>query len=223
MKAKKHNLDVLAEGLQAGLRSGSVNVPHLFLTSYVRLGLSETEAMLLIQLMTFIQRENKDFPTLVELRARLAASEDVVIKSWQRLLTEGYLSIEEGQDALSGVRYERYNLDALYAKLAAVWVEDNGEPYKEKPRKPEQEKNLFSVFEKEFGRPITPMELETISGWLDQDGYREELILAALKEAVFAGKVHFRYIDRILLDWQRNRIQTVEQAKEHGQRFRGRQ
>lgn len=223
MKAKKHNLDVLAEGLQAGLRSGSVNVPHLFLTSYVRLGLSETEAMLLIQLMTFIQRENKDFPTLVELRARLAASEDVVIKSWQRLLTEGFLSIEEGQDALSGVRYERYNLDALYAKLAAVWVEDNGEPYKEKPRKPEQEKNLFSVFEKEFGRPITPMELETISGWLDQDGYREELILAALKEAVFAGKVHFRYIDRILLDWQRNRIQTVEQAKEHGQRFRGRQ
>lgn len=223
MKAKKHNLDVLAEGLQAGLRSGSVNVPHLFLTSYVRMGLSETEAMLLIQLMTFIQRENKDFPTLVELRSRLAASEDVVIKSWQRLLTEGFLSIEESQDALSGVRYERYNLDALYAKLAAVWVEDNGAAYKEAPRKPEQEKNLFSVFEKEFGRPITPMELETISGWLDQDAYREELILAALKEAVFAGKVHFRYIDRILLDWQRNRIQTVEQAKEHGQRFRSRQ
>lgn len=223
MKAKKHNLDVLAEGLQAGLRSGSVNVPHLFLTSYARMGLSETEAMLLIQLMTFMERENKEFPTLVELRARLAASEDAVVKSWQRLLTEGFLSIEESQDPFTGVRYERYNLDQLYAKLAALWVDDNGVEYKEAPRKPDREKNLFSVFEKEFGRPITPMELETISGWLDQDAYREELILAALKEAVFAGKVHFRYIDRILLDWQRNRIQTVEQAREHGQRFRGRQ
>jgi len=44
--------------------------------------------------------------------------------------------------------------------------------------------------------------------------------LAGLKEAVFAGKVHFRYIDRILLEWSRNRIKTVEQAKEYAQRFR---
>ena len=44
--------------------------------------------------------------------------------------------------------------------------------------------------------------------------------LAALKEAVFAGKVHFRYIDRILLEWSRNRVATVEQAKEYTQRFR---
>ncbi|WP_040951135.1 DnaD domain-containing protein, partial [Gorillibacterium massiliense] len=80
----------------------------------------------------------------------------------------------------------------------------------------------FVIFEKEFSRPLTPMELETITGWLDQDGYREELILAALKEAVFAGKLHFRYIDRILLEWQRNRILSAEQAKAHSQKFRGR-
>ncbi|MNR60303.1 DNA replication protein DnaD [compost metagenome] len=50
--------------------------------------------------------------------------------------------------------------------------------------------------------------------------YKEELIMTALKEAVFAGKVHFRYIDRILLDWSRNRVSTVDQAKEYSQRFR---
>ena len=49
------------------------------------------------------------------------------------------------------------------------------------------------------------MELETISGWVDADRYPDELILLALKEAVFAGKLHFRYIDRILLEWSRNR------------------
>lgn len=65
------------------------------------------------------------------------------------------------------------------------------------------------------------MELETITSWLDRDGYKEELVLAALKEAVFAGKVHFRYVDRILLEWSRNRITTVEQAKEFTQKFRG--
>lgn len=66
------------------------------------------------------------------------------------------------------------------------------------------------------------MEFESITGWLDKDGHPEALILAGLKEAVFAGKVHFRYIDRILLEWQRNRITSVEQAKEHSQKFRSR-
>ncbi len=80
-------------------------------------------------------------------------------------------------------------------------------------------KNIYTTIEKEFARPLTPMELETISGWLDKDMYKEELIMTALKEAVFAGKVHFRYIDRILLEWSRNRVATVDQAKEYSQRF----
>lgn len=65
------------------------------------------------------------------------------------------------------------------------------------------------------------MEYETITSWVDQDRYLEELILLALKEAVFAGKVHFRYIDRILLEWSRNRVRNAQDAKEYAQRFRG--
>jgi DNA replication protein len=87
--------------------------------------------------------------------------------------------------------------------------------------RPEGGRNLFSLFEQEFGRPLTPMEIETINGWLDKDRYPEPLIEAALKEAVYAGKLHFRYIDRMLLDWARNRIRTPEEAKEYATRFRG--
>lgn len=82
-------------------------------------------------------------------------------------------------------------------------------------------KDLFTVFESEFARPLSPMEYETIVGWLDQDKYSDSLIMTALKEAVFAGKVHFRYIDRILMEWQRNRITTPEEAKAYTERFRG--
>lgn len=91
------------------------------------------------------------------------------------------------------------------------------------PAPPEQEAtNLYSIFEQEFARPLSPMEYETITGWIERDRYPEPLIVLALKEAVFAGKVNFRYIDRILLEWQRNSIRTVEQAKAYAQRFRGR-
>ena len=82
-------------------------------------------------------------------------------------------------------------------------------------------KDLFTVFESEFARPLSPMEYETIVNWLDQDKYSDSLIMTALKEAVFAGKVHFRYIDRILMEWQRNRITTPEEAKAYTERFRG--
>ena len=64
------------------------------------------------------------------------------------------------------------------------------------------------------------MELETISGWVDADRYPDELILLALKEAVFAGKLHFRYIDRILLEWSCNRVRTAQDAKAYTQKFR---
>jgi DNA replication protein len=83
-------------------------------------------------------------------------------------------------------------------------------------------RSIFSAFEAEFARPLSPLEYETIVDWLDRDRYPEELILLALKEAVFAGKVYFKYIDRILLEWEKNRVRTVEQAKEYAQRFRGR-
>jgi DNA replication protein len=89
-----------------------------------------------------------------------------------------------------------------------------------KKDEPKEGKDIFSIIEREFARPLTPMELEMVTNWLDKDQYKEDLILAALKEAVFAGKVHFNYLDRILLEWSRNRIFTVEQAKEHSQKFR---
>ncbi len=207
--------------MRAGLQAGRLDVPALLITGYRELGLTDTEAMLLVHLLYYSEKEQNDFPTPDELGQRMSAGPEEVIGALSQLLKTGYLRIEEGTHSVTGVRFERYCLDALYGKLASWWTE-KGKAEEQPVSKPDVGKNLFSIFEKEFARPLTPMELETISGWLDQDGFQDDLILAALKEAVFAGKVHFRYIDRILLEWQRNRILTVEQAKEHRQKFRGR-
>ncbi|MEO3947503.1 DnaD domain-containing protein [Gorillibacterium sp. CAU 1737] len=212
------------EGLKAGLSITRLEVPTLFLTGYRELGLSDTEAMLLLQLMTYLDKEANDFPTPDELGMRMSATPESIIGGLARLIKNDWLTIEEGIERPSGIRFERYSLDPLYAKLAAWWRKriEEEEASTSAASPPETGQNLFLIFEKEFARPLTPMELEMISGWLDQDRFPEDLILAALKEAVFAGKVHFRYIDRILLEWQRNRVLTVEQAKEHRQKFRGR-
>jgi DNA replication protein len=177
--------------------------------------------MLLIQLLAFTSQEGKEFPTIEEIQARLASSQEQVIKALQKLLKDQWIAIEERIDSISGIQYERYDLEGVFNKLS-LYISDELRKQNliKKRDEPREGKDIFSIIEREFARPLTPMELEMVTNWLDKDQYKEDLILAALKEAVFAGKVHFNYLDRILLEWSRNRVFTVEQAKEHSQKFR---
>lgn len=205
----------------AGMRMGTVNVPLLLLQAYAILKLSDLEAMLLIQLLAFTNHEEKEFPTVEEIQARLSSSQELVIKALQKLLKDQWISIEERIDPISGIQYERYDLEGVFIKLSSYMSDEmRKQSLLAKKTEPKESKDVFSIIEREFARPLTPMELEMVTNWLDKDQFKEELILAALKEAVFAGKVHFNYLDRILLEWSRNRVFTVEQAKEHSQKFR---
>src|SRR5699024_5492414 len=76
------------------------------------------------------------------------------------------------------------------------------------------------LFEQEFARALSPFEIEMINAWLDDDQFLPSLIKAALREAVLMGKLNFKYIDRILREWKKKGVQTVEQAREIGKEFR---
>lgn len=214
---------VFAKGMALGLQSGNTNVPYHLLCNYHRLKLNDTDVMLLIQLIGFKQQEGKDFPTIEELQGRLGTTPELVIESLQKLLKNGFINIDEEIDEQTGIQYERYNLSGIWEKLTTLlaeqfWVEC--QQLNQASSLPDLEQpSLFHIFEQEFGRPLSPMECETISGWIDQDHYPEQLILLALKEAVFAGKVHFRYVDRILLEWGRNQVRSLEDAKAYTQKF----
>lgn len=228
-------------GAAAGMNQAMTLIPYALLRHYRSIGLSDREAMLLIHLIGYQQVEFKTFPSLEELSDVTGAPAAFIATSLQRLMKDGLLGIDEYVDETQGIHYERYNLNGLYERLASCLAEEgiekssdgtkfaspllNARPSdkgaaSEKPAPEKEERNLFTIFEKEFGRPLSPMELETISGWVDADRYPDELILLALKEAVFAGKLHFRYIDRILLEWSRNRVRTAQDAKAYTQKFR---
>lgn len=64
-----------------------------------------------------------------------------------------------------------------------------------------EQKDIIHTFEHEFGRLLTPMELEIIADW-KKDGFNEETILEALKQAVFNGATSFRYVSKILQRWK---------------------
>ncbi|MFC5650763.1 DnaD domain-containing protein [Paenibacillus solisilvae] len=217
-----------ARGMAAAMNSGSVAVPAGLLRSYRGIGLSDTEMLLMIQLLMFRQLEQVEFPTPEQLAERLGLTSMAVGQMLGRMMKDDLLAIDEQVDPISGIQSERYNWNGLIIRSAEWMAEDARQSIQidreqQRPSLADQPKagELFTVFEQEFGRPLSPMECETISAWLDQDKYPDELIRFALKEAVFAGKLHFRYIDRILIEWSRNRVTNTDEAKAHTQKFRG--
>ena len=58
------------------------------------------------------------------------------------------------------------------------------------------------------------MELELINGWLS-NGTPEELVLGALREAVYNGVTSFKYIDRIIYEWEKKGFKTMDDVSKH--------
>ena len=96
--------------------------------------------------------------------------------------------------------------------------------YEKVSEKIEEEKNsnVFEVIEKEFARPLTSMEYEIISAWLE-DGVREDLIIEALREAVYSGVCNLRYIDKIIYEWGKKGIKTPQDVANNRLKFKEKQ
>ena len=83
-----------------------------------------------------------------------------------------------------------------------------------KNEKEEIKSDIYSEFEQEFGRPITSMEYEIINAWLEHN-YSEELVIGALKEAVYNGVKNLRYIDKILYEWNKKGFKKMSDVTNH--------
>ena len=157
------------------------------------------------------------FPTPQNLVERTHFSENKVVTILQRLMQKGLLQIEQHLDQ-NGIHYEYYSFHQLW-ELLVDYMEQQQNDVKTNHSK-EEEGDIYKLFEQEFGRLLSPMECETIGMWFDQDKHSASLIRLALKEAVLSQKLSLRYIDRILFDWKKKNIKTVEAAENQSAQFR---
>ncbi|WLR43706.1 DnaD domain-containing protein [Bacillus carboniphilus] len=206
------------ETFQTFMNSGSLAVPNQLLLHYSKLGLTEDELVLILQIQYYLQK-GELFPTPAQLSESMSISVTNCSNLLRGLIQHGFLKIEEYED--NHIQCEKYSIDPLWSKLYQFFMSEmNGANQK---KKEQEEGNLYKIFEQEFARPLSPFESETLSIWIDQDHHDVEMIKAALREAVLSGKVNFRYIDRILFDWKKNGITTIEQARQHAKKFRANQ
>ncbi|MBO0958186.1 DnaD domain-containing protein [Neobacillus sp. MM2021_6] len=203
----------------AWLEEGNITIPSMLLSEYRNLNLNEIELVLLLNILAFIEKGN-EFPTPEELSARMTVSVLECNEMLRRLIQRGFIEIMD-QYSNEGIRFEKYTVKPLWEKLIDLFMINN-KTAKAIDKKTD-ETDLYTCFENEFGRPLSPFECESLGMWMDDDHHDPIIIKAALRESVMSGKLNFRYIDRILFEWKKNGIKTIEQAKNHGRKFRQKQ
>ncbi|MFG6118423.1 DnaD domain-containing protein [Thalassobacillus sp. B23F22_16] len=185
------------------------------LMNYQSIGLTDAELITVLQIQRFYYDGNP-FPTPAEISKYLTGTDQDCSRLLRSLIKKNILVIEQKRNE-DGILNEYYSFEPLWEKLYTA-----GEEVPSTTDAASQE-NLFVLFEQEFGRLLSPFEIETINIWLDQDEQPPPLIKAALREAVLMGKLNFKYIDRILREWKKKGIRSVDQARQAGKQFRGQQ
>ncbi|MGI1821061.1 DnaD domain-containing protein [Exiguobacterium sp. TRN 1102] len=178
-----------------------VVIPRKLFTDARRLDLSPVELSLIVHLLE-MTGEGIVMPLPSELGKRLNVSENEARSVLLGLLQKELIAIDASSDG------ERYSLLPLFEALQG-----------EEKVAPQQtlNENIIHTFEREFGT-ITPFEIEQIVGWMTEDGFSEELIMAALREAKLRNVRNFKYMDKILRVWQDHHVESLEDVVEYQRR-----
>lgn len=184
-------------------------IPKMLLIKYKKLRLNEEELVVILQVLRNLS-EHKEFPTPEEIAEHMTLTEKKCATILGHLIQKGFLEIHQHENEQHQLT-EAYSIHPLIERLYAEETKEMDEQ--------EQVGTIFILFEQEFGRPLSPFEIETINVWLDEDEMKPALIKAALRESVLMGKLNFKYIDRILREWKRKGIHSVEQARNESKNF----
>ncbi|MDX5981836.1 MULTISPECIES: DnaD domain-containing protein [Exiguobacterium] len=178
-----------------------VVIPRKLFTDARRLDLSPVEFSLIVHLLE-MTGEGIVMPLPSELGKRLNVSENEARSVLLGLLQKELIAIDASSDG------ERYSLLPLFEALQG---EEKVAPHQT------LNENIIHTFEREFGT-ITPFEIEQIVGWMTEDGFSEELIMAALREAKLRNVRNFKYMDKILRVWQDHHVESLEDVVEYQRR-----
>lgn len=183
----------MVEKIKQILQNRDVIIPGLLFYNYRKLNMTADELIVVSYLLSVDSSFN---PKKISSELNLPLGD--LMDMLEHLKELGLVKIELKK--VDNVRKEVIDTEGLYNKLVGLLIDDS----------PKENKNqIYDIFEKEFGRTLSPIEYEIINAWQDSN-INEETIVLALKEAVYNGVTNLRYIDKILNEWGKKGIKTQE-------------
>lgn len=177
------------------LKEGNAVVPFELIKSYKKINLTEQELIFII----YILNTNKMFNPK-EISDNLNIKMTECLQLIESLSDKDIINIKTIKN--NGITEEIIDTENLYKKIAYLYIENDSVDSENKSM------DIYSEFEQEFGRTLSPIEYELIGSWRDINS--DEIITLALKEAVYNGVNNLRYIDKILHEWNKKGLKTKE-------------
>ncbi len=183
---------------------GVLKKEHKFVVTDVLLKLVKTKDLSLNEFLVLMYLDNNYSDNFeIELMSEaLSLEANLCLEAFNSLLMKGLVSLDSKKDENDKYK-EVVSIDNVY-RLVEMEEDNNVDDGTE----------LFNIFEEELGRTLSQTELALINGWL-MSGTKEELIVGALKEAIFNGVNSFRYIDKIIYEWEKKGFTSMEEVNEY--------
>lgn len=198
------------EILNKVIKEKTYNVPSFILKNYEKLNLTAEEVLVLIVLYNHYGKMSYDINKLLE---EINLEKYKLMQLISSLEEKKIISIDLITNS-KGLKEEYISLELLYDKIVNIYLDLKEET--------NENADIYSAFEKELGRTLSPMEYEIIKGWV-MDKFSDELIILALKEAVYNGVNNLRYIDKVLYGWRKKNIKNKQDIIKDKEKFKNRQ
>ena len=175
--------------------SEAIDFRYLLIDNYKRLKISENELAVLL-VTDFLINQGNPFITSDLLSLKMTLKSEEIDKILATLLKKGLIDyVSKGKKTIT-------TLEPLTKKLYREFQISFAKEQQANNDKDTQEmlENIYSVFQELLGRSLSPIEIAKIREWVSY-GYSDEIIIAALKEALSKGKKSLKSVDKILLQW----------------------
>lgn len=192
-------------------QQGALNLSEVLIMTYKRLGLDEMSFVFLLHLARHLRTDPSGW-SLNEISELMTSDLNTCSQIFMRLVDDGFLLVEQ-QIGENDERNVSYSLAPLFIKLETILKND-----KIVERTADLEALALKI-EQLFGS-LSPRDIELVQMWMSDDGFDPAVIELALAEMQMHDIRSLKYVDKILLDWKRKNIFTVEEAKRSLLEFR---
>jgi len=180
------------------LQDNPIVVPRILFNNYRKLNISEEELVIVMLVISLGNKIEYNPDIFVK---ELDMDKVKVMTLISNLMSKNIISLEMVKN---GRKTEEYiSLSLMYDKLLNI-VKDIRDDDNVRI-----DNSIFSIFEDELGKLLSPMQVEKIKEWV-KTYKNDEIIVMALQEAVMNGVSNFNYIDTILNEWNKKGYKNRE-------------
>lgn len=170
------------------LKNNLIDFEKLIIDKYSFLGLDEVEVIILVKLHKLLSTGNKF--SIDYISKNMTVSETIIRDKLVTLINNQFITLKLVDKS------EIYSLDDTFKRLAELLEKEEVDEIKNEIN--EDIKKIVSLLEKEFNKMLTPLELETVYKWINDDKFSYDKIYEAVLETLKYKKNSIQYVDVLL-------------------------